>query len=203
MTTLPLHPFFSHADLFFRARNSTVMSSSNINTVRSVIVSTLKQRTITFPIIARILSLSFNIPSSVSGILRWIAELEVVVVVLKGIQAKHHDSGKRLAATKEEEEREHTVLSKSLRVEAYNASAIISDVAMHFEPCQELIRPYVYLFNSLMELDTAPMLLAGYSDCIVQFVEEHSSNCKDLWIAVTGFVDNFGGEIVRSYKIAS
>ncbi len=34
-TTLPLGPFFSDTDLFFRARNSTVVSSSNINTVHS------------------------------------------------------------------------------------------------------------------------------------------------------------------------
>ncbi|PBK80537.1 hypothetical protein ARMGADRAFT_1020815 [Armillaria gallica] len=88
-TTLPLGPFFSDADLFFRVRNSTMMSSSNINTVRGAIVSTLKQRTITFPRIARILS-SFNASSSASGILRWIAELgEEVVVALKGIQVMH------------------------------------------------------------------------------------------------------------------
>ncbi|PBK90523.1 hypothetical protein ARMGADRAFT_1014614 [Armillaria gallica] len=68
-TTLPLGPFFSDTDLFFQAWNLTMMSSSNINTVRSAIVSTLKQP---------------------SGILRWIAELgEEVVVTLKGIQAMH------------------------------------------------------------------------------------------------------------------
>ncbi len=33
---------------------------------------------------------------------------------------------------------------------AYNAGTIISDVAMHFEPCHGLIRPYIFLFNSLM-----------------------------------------------------
>ncbi len=33
---------------------------------------------------------------------------------------------------------------------AYKAGAIISDVAMHFEPCYGLIRPYIFLFNSLM-----------------------------------------------------
>ncbi len=33
---------------------------------------------------------------------------------------------------------------------AYKAGAVISDVATHFEPCYRLIRPYIYLFNSLM-----------------------------------------------------
>ncbi len=33
---------------------------------------------------------------------------------------------------------------------AYNAGTIISDVVVHFEPCHRLIRPYIFLFNSLM-----------------------------------------------------
>ncbi len=33
---------------------------------------------------------------------------------------------------------------------AYNAGTIISDVAMYFEPCHGLIRPYIFLFNSLV-----------------------------------------------------
>ncbi|KAK0238244.1 hypothetical protein EDD85DRAFT_790284 [Armillaria nabsnona] len=89
MTTLPLGPFFSDADLFFRARNSTVMSSSNINTAQSAVTLTLNQRTIIFPRITWILS-SFNASSLASGILRWISELEVVVVALEGVQAKHY-----------------------------------------------------------------------------------------------------------------
>ncbi len=35
---------------------------------------------------------------------------------------------------------------------AYKAGAIISDVATHFEPCHGLIRPYIFLFNSLMPI---------------------------------------------------
>ncbi|KAK0194348.1 hypothetical protein F5146DRAFT_998751 [Armillaria mellea] len=56
-------PFFSDADLFFRSRNSIVplRISSSINTSTS----------------------------SASSILKWIAELEVVVM-LKGIKVKHH-----------------------------------------------------------------------------------------------------------------
>ncbi len=75
---------------FFRARNSAVMSSFNINTARSANVSTLylKQRTITFPGIAnfqlaRILS-SIDASSSASGLLRWIEELDEDMVALKG-----------------------------------------------------------------------------------------------------------------------
>ena len=33
---------------------------------------------------------------------------------------------------------------------AYKVDAIISSVAMHFEPCHGLIRPYIFLFNLLM-----------------------------------------------------
>ncbi len=39
---------------------------------------------------------------------------------------------------------------------AYKAGAIISDVAMHFEPCHGLIRPYIFLFNSLMTIINRP-----------------------------------------------
>ncbi len=54
---------------------------------------------------------------------------------------------------------------------AYKPVAIISDVVMHFEPCQGLIRPYIFLFNSLMifliqdedafELEKSPLGLYG------------------------------------------
>ncbi|PBK89324.1 hypothetical protein ARMGADRAFT_1015500 [Armillaria gallica] len=81
-TTLPLGPLFSDADLFFRARNSTVVSSSNINTVRSANVSALKQLPKNRKFSACPDLLIHQHTGSAS-------ELEEVVVALKGIQVKH------------------------------------------------------------------------------------------------------------------
>ncbi|PBK91989.1 hypothetical protein ARMGADRAFT_1013737 [Armillaria gallica] len=80
-TTLPLGPFFSDADLFFRARNSTVVTRLSAN------VSILRQRTIAFPKNRKFRSCP-DPPESHPSTHR-IAELEVVVVALKGIQVKH------------------------------------------------------------------------------------------------------------------
>ncbi|KAK0229931.1 hypothetical protein EDD85DRAFT_793813 [Armillaria nabsnona] len=83
MTTLSLGLFFSDADVFFQAQNMTVSAAL------------MSQLSSNFPRVANFQPAqtfsSINTLSSASGILKWIAEFEeVVVVVLKGIQVKHY-----------------------------------------------------------------------------------------------------------------
>ncbi len=65
---------------------------------------------------------------------------------------------------------------------AYKAGTIISDIAMHFEPCHRLIWPCTFLFNSLME-GSNPVPAADKESSLLPILDAESNvNVQPLWL---------------------